>query len=126
MNSTFASLSKIRSFSLSRLSSKQKATLWSWTEVGVIVVWAMVLAAPYLDTSTTLWPAGTGLGTKLLGHHFWIALQQCGVCALWNGTHNGGRPAMADLFGSQFHPLIMITTLIWGVIGGAKIAIIGI
>jgi hypothetical protein len=118
-------MSKKRAFSLSRLSVRQREAVWSGLAIGAIVVWAMFLAAPYLDTSTYLWPAGNGLGAKLMGHHFWVRLQQCGSCALWDGAQNGGRPALADIYGSQLHPLVIVTTLLWGVTGGVKIAIVG-
>lgn len=126
MNSATAVLSRWRQFSLAGLTQRQRERLWAWLEVGAIILWAMVLAAPYLNTSTTLWPAGSGLGAKLMGHHFWIMLQQCGSCALWDGQQNGGRPALADVYGSQLHPLVIVTTLLWGVMGGVKIAIIGL
>ena len=126
MYNTILERLNLRRRNISLWSEQQRETLWAWLEVGAIVVFAAWVASAYLDTSTTLWPAGGGWGTKLLGHHFWPMLQQCGLCALWNGSHDGGRPALADVFGSQFHPLVIITTLLWGVIGGAKIAIIGI
>jgi hypothetical protein len=107
-----------------RLGAWPRAWSWNALELGLIALWAAWVAAPYLNTSPTLWPAGSGMGIKLLGHYFWPALQQCGACALWNGTLNGGRPALADVFGSQFHPLVMVTTLVWGVMGGAKLALV--
>jgi len=126
MPSTLMTLSKWRQFSLSGLTARQRDRLGAWLEVGAIILWAMFIAAPYLDTSTTLWPAGTGLGAKLMGNHFWIMLQRCGSCALWDGSQNGGKPALADVYGSELHPLVIVTTLLWGVIGGVKIAIIGL
>ena len=96
---------------------------FAWMEISLIVLFALWVGRKYLNVEPYVWPAGTGLGTKLLGHYFWTNFSKCGVCALWNGGINGGRPALADLFGSQMHPLVAITTLIWGVIGGAKIAL---
>ncbi len=91
----------------------------------IIVVWGLFIGQKYLNTNPTIWPAGYGLGIKLIGHQFWINLKQCGLCALWNGGINGGHPAFADLFGSQFHPLIVLPTLIWGVINGLKFGLVG-
>lgn len=126
MESTQPNLPEKSTFLIFKVNTKHKEFIFALFEILAILLWAMWVGYPYLNTSTYLWPAGGGMGTKLLGHHFWTTLQQCGTCALWNGTHDGGRPAMADLFGSQFHPLVMVTTLLWGVIGGAKIAIIAI
>jgi len=124
--STLSMLSEWRQFSVSGLSARQRERVWTLLEVGAIVLWAMFMAAPYLNTSTTIWPAGSGLGAKLMGNHFWIMLMRCGSCALWDGAQNGGKPALADVYGSQLHPLVIVTTLLWGVIGGVKIAIIGL
>lgn len=43
---------------------------------------------------------------------------------LWNGLVNGGAPAFAELQGSVLHPVTILTTLIWGVTNGAKVALI--
>lgn len=94
-------------------------------ELSAIVLWALWVGRSYLDFDPHVWPAGTGMGAKVLGHYFWINLKACGLCALWNDTLNGGAPALADRFGSQLHPLVMVTTLIWGVMVGVKIATIG-
>src|SRR5215210_3886748 len=118
MSSLSIVLSRARQLDVARLTERQRALLWTALELSLISLWAMWVAAPYLDVSPTTWPAGTGMGIKLLGHHFWTTFQQCGQCALWNGTQNGGHPALADLFGSQFHPLVIVTTLLWGVMGG--------
>ena len=37
-------------------------------------------------------------------------------CVLLERRINGDAPAFADLFGSMRHPLVMITTLLWGVV----------
>ena len=34
---------------------------------------------------------------------------------------NGGMPAFGELFGAVLHPLVIATTLIWGVINGTKV-----
>jgi hypothetical protein len=31
---------------------------------------------------------------------------------------NGDAPAIAGLFGSMLHPLVMTTTLLWGIVAG--------
>jgi hypothetical protein len=93
-------------------------------EITVIGAWAAWLGRSYLDMNPYTWPVGGEWGTQLQTHHLWTQLQRCGLCALWNGGINGGAPAFADLFGSMLHPLVMITTLLWGVVVGAKVAVV--
>ena len=93
-------------------------------EIAIIVAWATWFGRAYLDTDPHVWPNGTAMGYTVMGHYFWTDLQECGLCALWNGHYMGGRPAFADLYGSQFHPLVAITTLIFGVMNGTKIALV--
>ncbi len=50
----------------------------------------------------------------------WEWFRNCGSCIFWNGALNGGFPTFADIQGSQLHPLVILTTLIWGVINGSK------
>src|SRR3712207_7544063 len=44
-------------------------------------------------------------------------------CATWHGGLRGGYPLFADPHGSMLHPLVMVTTLGWGVLNGAKLAL---
>ncbi|MBA3942984.1 MAG: nucleotidyltransferase domain-containing protein [Herpetosiphonaceae bacterium] len=96
----------------------------SWAEVTLICVWAAWVGRAFLDFNPYTWPVGGEWGTQLQTHHLWIQLQRCGLCALWNGGINGGAPALADLFGSMLHPLVMLTTVLWGVSAGAKVAVV--
>lgn len=98
------------------------ARLTTAAELSVIALWALWIGREYLDLSPYVWPAGTGMGAKTLGHRFWVNFKDCGLCALWNDALNGGAPALADQFGSQVHPLVIIATLVWGVMVGTKIA----
>lgn len=93
-------------------------------EIGLICAWAAWIGRSYLDFSSYTWPIGGEWGTQLQTHQLWSQLQHCGLCAFWNGGINGGAPALADLFGSMLHPLVMITTLLWGVVAGAKVALV--
>ncbi|MGB2962719.1 MAG: hypothetical protein WBB69_01900 [Anaerolineales bacterium] len=43
---------------------------------------------------------------------------------LWNGTVSGGYPAFVDVYGSMLHPLVVLSTLILGVVNGAKITLV--
>jgi hypothetical protein len=93
-------------------------------EIALIGAWAAWLGRAYLDGNPYSWPVGGEWGTQLQTHQLWIQLERCGLCALWNGGINGGAPALADLFGSMLHPVVMITTLLWGVVAGAKVAVV--
>jgi hypothetical protein len=111
---------------------QRRALEWAWprlqrgmlAEVSLIALWAMWVGRAYLDFDPYTWPMGLEMGAQLQTHHFWTQWQSCGLCALWNGSLNGGYPALADIFGSTLHPLVMVTTLIWGVMGGAKVALV--
>jgi hypothetical protein len=43
---------------------------------------------------------------------------------MWNGAERGGYPAFVDLHGSALHPLVVATTLVFGVVNGSKVALI--
>lgn len=94
-------------------------------EWAVIALWAAWIARDLLDLDPFIWPSGWEFGTQILSLHFWEDLKSCGLCALWNGWVNGGSPALADPFGSTLHPISMITTLLWGVVNGAKLTFVG-
>ena len=96
-------------------------TLIEFTIIGICAGW---VGRSFLDFNPYTWPVGGEWGGQLQTHQLWTQVQRCGVCALWNGGINGGAPALADLFGSMLHPLVMITTLLWGVVAGAKVAVV--
>jgi hypothetical protein len=79
---------------------------------------------PYLDFDANVVPAGREYGSVVQSHHLWTRLQECGWCALWNGSERGGAPAFVDVYGSMLHPLVILTTLVFGVVNGSKIALI--
>ncbi len=118
---------------VARISPRALESAWAWlrahadalAEVAVIGLWAAWVGRAYLNLDPAVWPTGREMGAQILTHHFWTQLWSCGVCALWNGSVNGGSPALADIFGSTLHPLVMLTTLIWGTVNGAKLALVG-
>ncbi len=93
-------------------------------EMLLIGIWAFWVGQEYLDFDPQIWPIGREFGVQIVSHDFWNQIQECGICALWNGSINGGAPALADPFTSAFHPLVMITTSILGIVNGVKIATI--
>ena len=94
------------------------------SELLLIGLWALWAGRNYLDFNTFAWPNGREFGAQVQTHYFWTQLSRCGICALWNGSINGGYPALSDVFGSTLHPLIAVTTLLWGVVNGAKVAVV--
>lgn len=94
-------------------------------EIGLIGVWAFYIGRTLLDPAPWVWPAGREFGIQVQPHHFWTQLLRCVECAWWDGSLNGGAPALADTFGATLHPVVGITTLLFGVVNGAKLTFIG-
>ncbi|MGQ9683864.1 MAG: hypothetical protein ACUVX9_15120 [Anaerolineae bacterium] len=90
----------------------------------IILLWACFVGRAYLDFSSLAFPYGGEFAQTVHSHYTWELLRRCGSCFLWNGFVNGGSPAFAEVHGSVLHPLVMITTLIWGVLNGAKVTLI--
>ncbi len=93
-------------------------------EITLIVLWAFWLGRDYLFPSTDLWPNGREFGMSIHPHYIWTQLTDCGTCVLWNGLYNGGSPAFTELHAAVLHPLVIVATLLWGGINGAKMIII--
>jgi len=93
-------------------------------ELLVLAVWALIIGKPYLNFDPNVLPAGREFGSAIQTHNIWSQLRTCGSCILWNGSGQGGYPAFVDTHGSMPHPLVMIPTLIWGGLKGAKISLI--
>lgn len=107
------------------LSTPRRILNWGTaTEIALIGIWAASVGRELLDFDPYTWALGREIGSQIQAHHFWIQLKRCGLCALWNGGINGGAPALADVFSSTLHPLVMVPTLLWGVVIGAKVAIV--
>jgi hypothetical protein len=90
-------------------------------ELALIAIWALIISRNYLNMDPRIVPIGREFGSVIQANNLWIQFQKCGWCAVWNGSQIGGYPAFADAQGSMLHPIVMITTLIWGVVNGAKI-----
>jgi len=91
-------------------------------EILLIGIWAFWVGRDYLDFDPHIWPTGREVGIQIASHNFWNQIKECGKCALWNGSINGGSPAFADPFGSTFHPLVALSTLLFGIVNGVKLA----
>ena len=93
-------------------------------ELILIALWSIYVGKAYLNFDPFVIPAGREFNSAIQTHHLWTQFQKCGWCAVWNGFERGGYPAFADIHGSMLHPVVMITSLLWGVLKGAKITLI--
>ncbi|MGB7537588.1 MAG: hypothetical protein WBM17_03540 [Anaerolineales bacterium] len=89
-------------------------------ELLVLSVWVLFIGREYLDFNPHIWPEGIELITNSQSHALWVAFQRCGLCFLWNGSTNGGAPSFVGILGAPLHPVVMISTLLFGFINGLK------
>ncbi len=94
-------------------------------ELLIITVWTLIVARPYLNLDPAMVPTGPEYLGAIQTHHIWMQARECGWCALWYGSVAGGFPAFAEPTGSALHPLVILTTLGWGVLNGSKLALVG-
>jgi hypothetical protein len=94
------------------------------TELGALFLWTLAVTAPYLNLDPAISPAGGEFLANIQMFHVWNWVRQCGVCALWFGSSNGGWPAAADVNAPILHPLVAVSTLLWGVLNGSKLALV--
>ncbi|MEI6778503.1 MAG: hypothetical protein WCK70_16520 [Chloroflexales bacterium] len=103
---------------------------WAWLrwplalELMGIGLWAAWVGRTYLDFDSHTWPSGGEFPMSIQGNIVWTWLFQCGDCVLWNGSIKGGSPAFIDLHGAVTHPLVVLTTLLWGFVVGAKVTLV--
>jgi sorbitol-specific phosphotransferase system component IIC len=93
-------------------------------EIALVILWACWVGRAYLVLDPTLWPSGGEFPLTVQTHFNWINFKTCGPCMFWNGFSRGGAPAFAELQGSFLHPLVAFPTLLFGVVDGAKIALL--
>jgi hypothetical protein len=93
-------------------------------ELLLIFLWTLLIAAPYISLSPLDAPRGIEYYSLIHSNHVWTRFQQCGWCAIWNGSVRGGAPAFVDPHASLLHPLVIVSTLLLGVINGSKLALI--
>ncbi len=104
--------------------TRQRQWLIPVVELVLIFAWALWIGREYLDFNPRQIPAGREFLSAIQTHHIWTTFQECGWCALWNGSVRGGNPAFVDIHGSMLHPLVIVATFIWGVINGSKIVLV--
>jgi hypothetical protein len=129
INPTFKDFNpKIVSHWIARPKVDLRSHLAAWSmpalELAILAVWALFIGREYLNLNPWEFPAGNEFSSAIQAHHLWTRFQACGWCALWDGSERGGFPALVDPLASALHPLVIVTTLLFGVINGAKIALI--
>ena len=93
-------------------------------EIGLILIWALWVGRGYLNFSENTFALGGETAMVTESHYTWTMFERCGLCMLWNGQVDGGNPAFVETHGAVLHPLVILTTLIWGVINGTKVLLI--
>ncbi len=106
-------------------SNAHLALLYTTAEILIVILWGLLIAKPYLNFDEDIIPTGNEYPSAIQTHHLWTRLSECGLCAMWNGSTRGGAPYFVDPHGSMLHPLVIFTTLGWGVQNGAKLALAG-
>lgn len=92
--------------------------------MAIIVGVAAWIGRDYLHLDYLEVPSSPEFMAHIQSHGFWTLLVECGSCALWNSSAQGGFPAFADYSGSGIHPVIGLATYVWGFIAGSRIAIV--
>jgi hypothetical protein len=114
----------------SRKNARIRASLLTALELSALALWAANVGLDYLNANPQVIPFGGDFnsidefGSAIQSHYAWERARECGWCALWNGSQRGGYPALTELHGSAFHPLVMTASLLWGVVNGAKAALV--
>ena len=89
-----------------------------------LALWALYIGRNFLNLDPTVVSTGREYLSAIYGHFLWVDLRACGSCAMWFGHVSGGYPAFVDPHEATFHPVVIVTTLFWGALNGAKIAVV--
>ncbi len=93
-------------------------------ELCIILSWAILVTLPYFNFNPAVSPTGTEFPSAIQSHYIWLNARECGWCSLWYGNSAGGFPSFVDPISSVLHPLVIVTTLLWGVVNGAKMTLV--
>lgn len=94
-------------------------------EIVFIFAWALYLGREYLNFDIQFMVGGSEVEMSTQSHYFWENLFRCGTCVFWNDSINGGNPAFIEMHGAPLHPLVLISTLLFGGINGTKVVMLG-
>jgi hypothetical protein len=106
------------------LSDKGTLAWVSWAEILLIIAWAIFVGRAYLDFSPNTWLYGSDYPLQILGYYVWRLLPTCGACVFWNGSVSGGWPAFSEVFNGTLHPLVLVSTLLFGAINATKVVVV--
>lgn len=110
---------------LAEPSTKNKKKPWlSIIEIGIILLVALWVGKNYLDFDQKEYVEGGEFTFTTFSHYAWNLLDKCGPCVFWNGYKNGGAPSFVEIHGAFLHPLVIWSSLQFGVINGSKIVIL--
>ena len=89
----------------------------------LLVEWVILLGVWYLCYGR-IWdgtriPTGAEYARSISPFFFWEQIQSCVACGFW-APHGGGKPMLADPFGSFLHPIAMFSSLALGAVAGAS------
>lgn len=93
-------------------------------ELGLITLWSVWVGRGFLNLDARVLPQGREFGLAIMSHAAWANLGRCGACVWWNGLVNGGNPTFVDLHGAVLHPVVVVSTLLFGMIDGGKIVFV--
>jgi hypothetical protein len=92
-------------------------------ELTLILVWSLTVTSVLFHFG----PADRGNGeyyAQIQNQFVWNQLKTCGACVFWNGNIDGGYPAFVDPFSAALHPTVVVSSLIFGSLHGATVALI--
>lgn len=96
-------------------------TILEFVAIGLLV---LILGKDLIYANARWIPPGREFLSAIQTHQLWVSLKDCGWCFVWNGASDGGSPAFVDPYGSALNPIVAGSTLLFGVVGGAKIAVL--
>jgi hypothetical protein len=105
-------------------SGRFKSIAWIGAELALLAISTFFLTRHYLDFDPLKVPQGREYFTSMQTHFMWDHARECGLCARWNGTVRGGYPVFVDTHDSMLFPPVIVASLIWGALNGAKVALI--
>jgi hypothetical protein len=104
--------------------SKLSVPWGALVEILLIELWAIWVGSSLLNFNPNQFPTGDEFPISIQSNYIWNLLPRCGACVLWNGFSNGGTPAFVDPYGAMLHPLVIISTALWGQFNGGKVLFI--
>ena len=93
-------------------------------ELLVLSIWTLYVLRDFLNLDPLEVPYGREFFTAIHSHFAWDRIRECGTCGMWNGSYRGGYPAFVDPLGAMLFPPVIVSSLLWGAVNGAKVALV--